>query len=221
MKRGFDIALAGLGLLVLSPLLAIIAIGLKLLSPGPALFVQERATLQGATFRMLKFRTMVMDAEKQGALITIGADQRITPLGRLLRETKLDELPQLWNVLRGEMSLVGPRPEVMTYVAGYTSEQRRVLTLKPGITDPASFAFYDEAALLARVAEPETYYREHLAPEKIRINLDYAAKATLMTDLVLVIATVAKGVGFHFDVFAWLKIRAPDLGALSEGRRLT
>jgi lipopolysaccharide/colanic/teichoic acid biosynthesis glycosyltransferase len=140
---------------------------------------------------MWKFRTMVVDAERRGPPLTVGADPRITPLGSWLRRHKLDELPQLVNVLRGDMTLVGPRPEVRRYVARYTPQQRRVLDLVPGMTDPASVRFRDESLLLAAAADPEVLYVHRLMPEKIRLNLDYAARATVWSDLVVILTTAA------------------------------
>ncbi len=211
MKRALDVTAALLGLLILSPLLAVLALWIKLYDRGPVLFVHRRVGLDGYPFKMLKFRTMVADAGKRGPQLTIGADKRITPVGRFLRETKSDELPQLWNVLTGDMSLVGPRPEVEAYVQHYTTVQRAVLRLLPGITDPASFAFYNESELLGRAADPDKFYREELMPEKIRINMEYAANATVFTDLVVIFATVAKIFGVHVDIFAKFSIRPSKL----------
>lgn len=207
MKRALDFTAAGLGLLVLSPVLLLVALVIKLTDGGPVFFRQERVGRGGRPFRMWKFRSMRVD--NAGAKITVSGDSRITPIGRRLRASKLDELPQLWNVVRGDMSLVGPRPEVEEYVKLYTPEQRRVLDARPGITDPASFAFYDESALLARVADPHRYYVEHLMPEKIRINLEYADRRSMAGDLYLIVATVAKPL-VKLDVFGHLGLRAPE-----------
>lgn len=190
-KRAFDVAASAAGLVLLSPLFLLVAAAVKLGSAGPVFFRQERVGQGGVPFRIWKFRTMVADAERRGGALTVGEDPRINAVGRFLRRTKLDELPQLLNVLAGEMSLVGPRPEVPRYVAGYTDAQRRVLDLVPGVTDPASLEYRDEARLLAGHADPERAYVEEIAPHKIRLNLEYAARATRWSDLVIIVKTVA------------------------------
>lgn len=190
VKRLFDIAAAGLGLLLLWPVLLAAAVWVKLDSPGPVLFRQTRVGRFGVPFTIHKFRTMRM---APGAAITVGADPRITRAGHWLRQTKLDELPQLWDVLRGAMSLVGPRPELPKYVELYPADLReRVLSVRPGITDPASLAFSHEAELLAAAADPEREYREVILPAKLRLSADYAARASLATDLRLIVATLAR-----------------------------
>lgn len=189
-KRLFDIVCAAGGLVLLSPLLLLAAVWIKLDSPGPALFRQTRVGRFGAPFTIHKFRTMRVEP---GAAITVGADPRITRSGQLLRQTKLDELPQLWDVLRGAMSLVGPRPELPHYVALYPADLReRVLAVRPGITDPASLAFSHEAELLAAAADPEREYREVILPAKLKLSADYAATASLATDLRLIFATLGR-----------------------------
>jgi lipopolysaccharide/colanic/teichoic acid biosynthesis glycosyltransferase len=190
-KRVFDIAASGVGLVLLSPLFAAIAVAVKLDSPGPVFFRQERIGRGGVPFRMWKFRTMVADAERRGGALTVGDDPRITGIGRALRHYKLDELPQLLNVFAGEMSLVGPRPEVARYVAGYSANERRVLDLVPGVTDPASLEYRDEAAVLAEHTDPERAYVELIAPRKVRLNLEYAARATRRSDLTIILRTIA------------------------------
>ena len=186
-----DMCAAALGLLVVWPVLLAIAVAIVLDDGRPVLFRQERIGHRGRPFRMWKFRTMVVGAERSGQLLTVGADRRITRVGRWLRRYKLDELPQLVNVLRGEMRLVGPRPEVSRYVALYTPTQRRVLDLVPGITDPASVRFVHESdELAAAAADAERLYVTDIMPEKIRLNLDYAARANAWTDLSVVLATV-------------------------------
>jgi lipopolysaccharide/colanic/teichoic acid biosynthesis glycosyltransferase len=209
MKRLFDFVFAVVGLVILSPLLLLIAALVKFYDGGPVFFIQERIGWRGRPFRMWKFRTM--RTEPSGVELTVGADPRITPVGRWLRRFKVDEFPQLWNVARGEMSLVGPRPEVARFVEAYTPAQRAVLELRPGITDPASFAFFDESELLGRVADPERFYRDQLMAEKIRINQDYAKRANLGTDIVLILATLARAAGLRFDIFGWLRIELPRL----------
>ncbi len=191
-KRLFDLVCAGGGLLLLWPLLLAVGLCVWLGDRGPVLFGQERVGLGGRDFRMWKFRTMVVDAEKLGRKLTVGRDPRITRVGHWLRKSKLDELPQLLNVVRGEMSLVGPRPEVRRYVDLYTEEQRRVLDLVPGITDPASVKYRNESEMLAAEGDPEAAYIERIMPDKIRINLDYAARATVWSDLGVVLSTFAR-----------------------------
>ncbi|HEU6453249.1 MAG TPA: sugar transferase [Gemmatimonadaceae bacterium] len=193
-KRVMDVCGSLAGLVVLAPLFVLVGIAIAVDGweggSGSVLFAQERVGLRGSRFRMWKFRTMVADAERRGAQLTVGADPRITRVGRWLRRLKLDELPQLFNVLRGEMSLVGPRPEVPRFVALYTEAQRAVLELVPGITDPASIRYRDEASELARAADPERCYIEEIMPEKIHLNLEYAKIATPWTDLLVVLSTI-------------------------------
>jgi lipopolysaccharide/colanic/teichoic acid biosynthesis glycosyltransferase len=189
-KRLFDIAAAGLGLLILLPLLLLLAVWIKLDSPGPVLFRQERVGRFGRPFFIHKFRSMRVEA---GPLITVGEDPRITRSGRFLRAAKLDELPQLWDVLSGAMSLVGPRPEVPRYVALYPAALReQVLSVRPGITDPASLAFSREAELLAAAADPEREYVEVILPAKLRLSAAYAAEASLWSDLRLIGRTLRR-----------------------------
>ena len=189
-KRLFDIVASGMGLLLLLPLLLGVAAWVKLDSPGPALFRQTRVGRFGIPFTIHKFRTMRVEP---GAAITVGADPRITRAGAWLRATKFDELPQLWDVLRGAMSLVGPRPELPRYVESYPADLRqRVLAVRPGITDPASLAFSNEAELLAAAADPEREYREVVLPAKLRLSADYAGQASLATDLRLILTTLAR-----------------------------
>lgn len=193
IKRLFDMVCAALGLLVLAPVLLLAAVWIKLDSPGPALFRQTRVGRFGVPFTIHKFRTMRVEP---GAAITVGADPRITRSGHFLRQTKLDELPQLWDVLRGAMSLVGPRPELARYVELYPADLReRVLAVRPGITDPASLAFSHEAELLAAAADPEREYREVVMPAKLKLSVDYAARASLATDLRLIARTLARVLG--------------------------
>ncbi len=183
-KRAFDLVVASLALLLLAPLFALIALAIKLDSPGPVFFRQERVGRHGVPFRIHKFRTMVVDAPTRGPQITVGRDPRITRVGAFLRDTKLDELAQLIDVLQGTMSLVGPRPEVPQYVARYTPEQRaKILSVRPGITDPASLEYRRESELLARAADPERAYVEQIMPAKLRQAERYVDEATLWTDL--------------------------------------
>lgn len=189
-KRAFDLFWSLLGLAVLSPLLLAVAIVVKLEDGGPVFFRQVRVGRDGRPFRIWKFRTMGVDAERRGAAITVGQDPRITRAGRRLRDLKLDELPQLLNVAAGQMSLVGPRPEVPRYVAQYTEAQRAILALRPGITDLASIKYRREGELLAASEDPEATYMREIVPDKIRINLAYAAGAGLWSDLRVILATL-------------------------------
>ncbi len=211
-KRAVDFFSALLGLVLLAPVLLVLMLLIRLESSGAPIYRQRRVGLNGREFYLYKLRSMVTEADRSGGLLTVGADTRITRLGRILRAAKLDELPQLWNVVRGEMSLVGPRPEVATYVNLYTDDQRQVLAVRPGVTDPASFFFFDESAILGRVEDPQRYYIERLMPEKIRINLEYARQASLLTDLAMIFATVGKIFGLRWNVLDWLKISPPRLG---------
>ena len=191
IKRLFDIVIAGLSLLLLSPLLLAIAAWIKLDSPGPVFFRQERVGRGGVLFRIHKFRTMCSDAPAIGPQITVGDDPRITRAGRFLRRAKVDELPQLIDVLAGTMSLVGPRPEVPKYVAMYPAALRdKVLSVRPGITDPVSLRFADESALLARAADPEREYVEVVMPQKLAAAAAYVERATLRSDLRVIGATL-------------------------------
>jgi lipopolysaccharide/colanic/teichoic acid biosynthesis glycosyltransferase len=179
MTRLFDIIFSALGLVILSPLLLIIWLLIVLESRGGGFYTQERIGKDGVPFRLYKFRSMRPDSDK-GSLITIGGhDSRITKTGFFIRKYKLDELPQLWNVLKGDMSLVGPRPEVRKYVDLYTPEQRVVLRVRPGITDYASIEYADENEILGKADDPERTYIEQIMPEKIRYNLKYINHPTV------------------------------------------
>jgi len=190
-KRLFDLVVAGMGLLLLAPLLLVIALWIKLDSPGPVFFRQQRVGRFGAPFRIHKFRSMSGDAPLAGPQLTVGADPRITRAGAFLRRSKLDELPQLIDVLTGTMSLVGPRPEVPRYVAMYPAELRaKVLSVRPGITDPASIAYRDENTLLAGAADPERVYVEQVMPAKLRFAAQYVDRMSLWNDVRLIGATL-------------------------------
>lgn len=190
-KRLFDLLCASVALLLLAPLLLVLALVIKLDSPGPVFFRQERVGRHGRPFRIHKLRTMAADAPQRGLAITVGADPRITRCGAWLRRTRLDELPQLIDVLQGHMSLVGPRPEVPRYVQHYPPGLReRALAVRPGITDPSSLAFIDEAGLLAKASDPEREYIEHILPRKLQAAADYAEQATLWTDLRVIVRTL-------------------------------
>ena len=184
MKRAFDVTVAGLVLLLLWPVMVIIAVLIRATSPGPAFFRQERVGLHGELFRIHKFRTL--RTGPAGTMISPTGDPRITKVGAVLRRTKLDELPQLLDVLAGTMSLVGPRPEVPAYAALWPAEYRDViLSVRPGITDPASVAFRDEPERLAAVADPEAYYVSVLLPEKARMYAEYVRGQSFLGDLVV------------------------------------
>ena len=191
VRRCLDTTVALLGLLLTSPIMLAAAIAIKLGSPGPVIFRQVRVGRGGKPFDILKFRTMRQDAERHGGQLTVGADARVTAVGGFLRAWKVDELPQLVNVVRGEMALVGPRPEVPRYVALYSAEQRKVLAVRPGITDPASIKYRSESEVMAAQAEPERYYIEVLMPQKLQINLDYLARRSLASDFGVILATAA------------------------------
>jgi lipopolysaccharide/colanic/teichoic acid biosynthesis glycosyltransferase len=191
-KRAFDLLLAGLGLLVLSPAFIVAAIAIKLDSRGPVFFLQERMGRNFRPFRIYKFRTMVADADRQGGQLTVGSDPRVTRVGRWLRQTKIDELPQLINVLLGDMSLVGPRPEVPRYVEMYRDEYAPVLSVRPGLTDPASVKYRDEASILAASRDPEQEYVHRILPDKIALARDYVARATFSSDLIVLTRTLLR-----------------------------
>lgn len=187
MKRLFDIVMALLGLVILLPVFLVVALAIKLNSPGPVFYRQERVGRAGRPFRIHKFRTMHVDADRVGGQLTVGQDARITRVGAFLRAHRLDELAQLIDVLLGHMSLVGPRPEVPRYVALYPAGLReQVLSVRPGITDPASLAYRNEAAQLAAAADPEREYIEVILPAKLAASAAYAARASLWTDLAVV-----------------------------------
>lgn len=190
MKRTFDIVVSALGLLILSPLLLVVALLIKLTSRGPVLFRQERVGRHFRPFRIAKFRTMVVDAPKMGGQLTAGRDPRITTVGHLLRKTKLDELPQLWNVLVGEMSFVGPRPEVPRYVELFRDDYAEVLQVRPGITDLASLKYRDESTLLGQSDDPERLYVETILPDKIELGKEYIRASSLWFDMQLIVRTV-------------------------------
>jgi lipopolysaccharide/colanic/teichoic acid biosynthesis glycosyltransferase len=191
LKRFFDILFSAIGIILLGPLLAILALAIKRSSSGPVLYRGIRVGRGGKLFRMLKFRTMVVNAEALGGSCTSDDDPRITAIGRRLRKYKLDELPQLFNVLKGEMSFVGPRPEVKQYVAMFSEEEKQILSVRPGVTDWATLWDSDEGALLAGSSDPARIYLETIRPEKIRLQLEYVRKRTLLLDFRIVCSTVA------------------------------
>ena len=190
MPRHMEVAACGLGLLLLSPLFLVIALLEKLTSAGPVFFRQRRVGLHGRPFELFKFRSMVHCPEGRGPLVTAGGDRRITLLGRILRGSKLDELPQLWNVVRGDMSLVGPRPEVPRYVEHYPNLFALSLQQRPGITDICTLQLRNEESLLAQVEDPETYYVETLLPRKLAASIREGWRRTAWRDLRVNLATV-------------------------------
>lgn len=192
MKRLFDIVVSLIALVVLFPLLLAIALLVALTSRGGAFFGQVRVGRGGKEFRLLKFRTMRPDSERTGQLTVGGRDPRITSLGYVLRRSKLDELPQLWNVLKGEMSIVGPRPEVPRYVAMYDAAQRAVLDVRPGLTGLASIAYIDENEVLARASDPERAYVDEVMPAKLALDLRYVREQSLLFDLRIIARTALR-----------------------------
>ena len=218
-KRLLDLAVALPALLLLSPLLLLVALAIRIDSPGPAFFMQERVGLGGKRFRIYKFRSMrhhptpAAAPTSRNREITPANDPRITRLGAVLRKWKLDELPQLINVVKGEMSVVGPRPEVPRYVALYDEEQRRVLDVRPGITDPASLEFRDENELLAGSSDPEAFYLERVMPRKLELNRRYIEEQSLLLDLKIILATAAK------VLFPGWRASAPSMQESRGGRK--
>jgi len=191
-KRPFDVVAALIGLLLFGLPMLLVALWIRLDSPGPVFFRQERVGRHGKLFRIHKFRTMTVDAEQRGPQLTVGADARVTRVGRVLRANRLDELPQFLDVLAGDMSLVGPRPDVPRYVERWPADLReRVLAVRPGITDPASLTFRDEATLLAQAADPEREYMDVILPRKLALSARYVDEASLRTDLRLILQTLA------------------------------
>lgn len=196
LKRAFDILVSAILLLLLSPILLFFAIWIKLDSPGPVFYRQERVTTYGRIFRIFKFRTMKVDADKMGSLVTLKNDDRITRVGHVIRRYRLDELPQLLNILTGDMSLVGTRPEVAKYVAAYTPEMKATLLLPAGVTSTASILFKDEEELIAKFIlegmEMDDIYITKVLPEKMHYNLSYLKNYSFLGDLKLMVRTVLK-----------------------------
>ena len=196
LKRAFDILVSAILLLLLSPILLFFAIWIKLDSPGPVFYRQERVTSYGRIFRIFKFRTMKVDADKMGSLVTLKNDDRITRVGHVIRHYRLDELPQLLNILTGDMSLVGTRPEVAKYVAAYTPEMKATLLLPAGVTSTASILFKDEEELIAKFIlegmEVDDIYITKVLPEKMHYNLSYLKNYSFLGDLKLMVRTVLK-----------------------------
>jgi lipopolysaccharide/colanic/teichoic acid biosynthesis glycosyltransferase len=192
IKRAVDIGVSSLALVLLVPVLAAIAIAVRITSPGPALYRGVRVGRNGRDFRMLKFRSMVVDAESRGGSATANDDPRVTPIGRFLRRYKLDEVPQFINVLLGDMSLVGPRPEVRKYVDTYTTDQRRILQIRPGITDWATIWNVDEGSVLAGSADSEAEYERLIRPAKLALQLHYLETQGTLTDAKILCFTLVK-----------------------------
>lgn len=194
-KRIFDLFFSAVGLIILGPLFLLIAILIKLDSTGPVFFKQKRIGLKGKMFNIYKFRTMLANTKGEDRQITIGLDSRITRLGRILRKFNLDELPQLINVLKGEMSLVGPRPEVPKYVELYSEGQKKVLSVKPGMTDYASIEFNKENEILASSSHPEDDYVRKIIPQKIILNFKYINDRSILLDFKLILRTLREILG--------------------------
>jgi lipopolysaccharide/colanic/teichoic acid biosynthesis glycosyltransferase len=192
LKRVFDIFFSVFGIVLLSPLFFIVALLIIVENGFPVFYTQKRVGKRGVEFSLLKFRTMIKDADKNGLLTVGGRDARITKVGYYLRKTKVDELPQLINVLLGDMSLVGPRPEVKKYTDLYTEKQKRVLSVKPGITDYASIEFVDENDLLGKSENPEETYIKEIMPKKLELNLKYVQQSSLLTDIAIIFRTIVK-----------------------------
>lgn len=192
IKRLFDVVASGCGLLLLSPVFVLCALLVKFTSKGPVFFRQERMGRNGRPFQILKFRSMVQEAPKLGGALTAGHDPRVTKVGAVLRKLKLDELPQLINVLKGEMSFVGPRPEVRKYVEKYPQDYAELLKVRPGITDIASLKYRHETEILGTYADPERAYVEVILPDKIALGKEYIQRSSLAFDLKLMIMTVLR-----------------------------
>lgn len=211
LKRAIDFWVALCGLVIISPIFLLVALAIKLDDGGPVLYRGRRVGYQGRPFFMLKFRTMVVNAEKLGGSSTAENDPRITRVGRVLRKYKLDELPQLINVLKGDMSLVGPRPEVQHYVDMYSDEERAILSVRPGITDWASLWNSDEGAVLAAAEDPERAYLERIRPTKLRLQLHYVRTRSLLTDL-RILGLTAATVVFRKRAKPWVDRVLADCG---------
>jgi lipopolysaccharide/colanic/teichoic acid biosynthesis glycosyltransferase len=192
MKRLFDFLFSGIGLLFLLPLFPVTAILIKTESRGPVFFIQKRTGKDFKSFKLHKFRTMVADADRQGPLITSKDDPRITRIGKFLRKTKIDELPHLWNVFKGDMSFVGPRPEVSKYIEMFRDDYREILKVKPGITDYAAIEFRDEERILKQFNNIEEGYIKEVLPRKIHLYKKYQREKGLMTDIKLILLTLWK-----------------------------
>jgi len=187
--RSFDLISSGIGLILVAPIIGAVSLFVKATSRGPVFFKQDRVGLDERTFRVYKFRTMVDRADSMGTSVTAGNDPRITPIGRVLRRTKLDELPQLINVFKGDMSLVGPRPDVPEIVDHYSQEMRRIFSIKPGITSVATLHLRDEEEILSKVADPDSFYEEVLVPLKVRLAMEHVEKDSFWFDMKILLQT--------------------------------
>jgi lipopolysaccharide/colanic/teichoic acid biosynthesis glycosyltransferase len=192
IKRIFDIVFSFIGLVILLPFFVLFALMIVIGDGFPVIYGQVRVGKDGKDFRLYKFRTMVKDADKKGLITVGGKDKRITRTGYFLRKYKIDELPQLFNVFIGNMSLVGPRPEVRKYVELYTEEQKKVLSVKPGITDPASIAYSNENELLGKSSDPDATYISTIMPAKLRLNLEYIGRQSFKKDILIIFRTLLK-----------------------------
>lgn len=199
LKRLLDIVLSAFGLIILMVPFLVISIIIKTTSKGPIFYRQERIKRGNIPFKIFKFRTMIQDADKKGMLITVGEDNRITGIGKFLRKSKIDELPQLINVFIGDMSFVGPRPEVQKYTQLYDDYQKNVLKIRPGITDLASIKYKDEASVLAKSDNPEETYINEIMQNKLEINLEYIQNISILKDIKLIIFTILEVIGFKID----------------------
>ncbi|MDP7319711.1 MAG: sugar transferase [Bacteriovoracaceae bacterium] len=195
MKSLFDFSISIIAFTFFLPLFMVISALIKLGSKGPIFFKQVRVGKDGKEFKIFKFRTMITDAETKGLQLTVGKDPRITSIGHILRKYKLDELPQLINIIKGEMSFVGPRPEVPKYVSMYNEEQKKVLQVKPGITDVASLEYIDENELLKDAINPEKMYIEKIMPAKLELNYKYIQNQSLFLDIKIIFQTIFKIMG--------------------------
>lgn len=196
LKRIFDVIVSFLGIIFFLPLMVVVGIIIKLTSKGPILFKQTRVTKDEKLFEIYKFRTMKKNTEGNKQ-ITVGEDKRITKIGKILRATKIDELPQLLNVFRGEMSFVGPRPEVPKYIKFYSNEQKKILKIRAGITDYASIIFSEESEILGKVNDPEKFYVEEIIPYKIELNKRYLKEIGVISDIKIIIITILKIMGIN------------------------
>lgn len=195
-KRIFDFLVSIIGLFLLIPIIGLVAILIKLEDGGPVFYKQKRVGYKGKEFYIWKFRTMVVNADKLGKPITIGQDPRITKIGYWLRKFRIDEIPQLINVLKGEMSLVGPRPEVPKYVDFYSNDMKKILDYTPGMTDPTSLSYLDEALILANSKDPEKKYIQEILPIKIKRSLEYLENSDFYSDLEVIIRTIMRLLNF-------------------------
>jgi lipopolysaccharide/colanic/teichoic acid biosynthesis glycosyltransferase len=216
LKRFFDIVLSTVGLIITAPVFLLLAAVIKSESSGPVFYRGVRVGLYGRPFRIFKFRTMVVNAEKMGCFSTADGDPRITRTGKIIRKYKLDELPQLINLLVGDMSFVGPRPEVQKFVDMYTPEEKIILTVRPGITDWSSIKFYNEGEIIASsgIADADEAYFKLIRPEKLRLQMKYVRESALLIDIKIILATFATLIAVKSDDNPIEPIELPDLNYL-------